>query len=235
MALRMAAMMPFRLQLRALALQDVAPGWQLLSQSCDGLPEAPVDMACDDVFVASMSLCTPDCPGTSALGKLQLAFQRLEAGEGGEDVPPGLPATARAAMHEERTVMHALPRVAVCPRVLEAWFEAPAAAPKGGRAAIKMKLSNCSDAALNLRVYLGTGAPGTVVGEPFQDVWLAAQEAGEALWEISTHSAGLLSCLGTVQVSGGDGRMTTGGDTHTSTAGAHLQLEFSIVASMYVM
>jgi hypothetical protein len=43
-----------------------------------------------------------------------------------------LPAAVHAAMHEECTFMHALPRVAVCPCVLEAWLQAPACAPKGG-------------------------------------------------------------------------------------------------------
>lgn len=256
MSLRVASLTPYTLQLQSLQLEGLAAGWSLLHNSGQELQTAPHTMHCDDVYTSAFSLRSPETPGTVQLGSLRLKLYRIdsqqsdpvadqgtdegEEGSGSADTR-NVPAAARAAMLEERTLVHALPRIAVCPRVVEAWFETFPTATVGWGVPVKIKLGNCSDRQLSLRVFLGTGGLGSVAGEPFKDVWLGAHEAGEARWDVSTQAAGVMSFLGKVQVTitpesvdeatvGGGG----GASRPVSKGGEQPQLEFSLVASVYV-
>ena len=82
MALRVAALAPYTLQLRSLQLENLAGGWSLLHTSGEDLQAAPRTMRCDDVHLSAFSLCSPASPGAVQLGSLRLAIKRVEAPDG---------------------------------------------------------------------------------------------------------------------------------------------------------
>jgi hypothetical protein len=193
---------------------------------------------------------SPSDPGTVPLGSLRLTLKRVEAEEissshpddAGNEEFKRIPEAARACMLEELALVHALPRIAVCPGVVEAWLEASPSVPVGGEVPVTMKLGNCSDQELSSKVLIGAGSLGSISGERFQDVRLQAREAGEARWEVLTEAAGMLSFLGTVQVNVVNklGEAAAGSGflekpmPSSKVEEESQQLEFSLVASVYV-
>lgn len=251
MSLRVTSLTPYTLQLQSMQLENLSDGWSLLHNSGRELPGTPHTMHCDDVYMAAFSLCSPEHPSTVQLGSLRLKLQRIEAAgtsaaatvRGAESLQKGsvsesdhkiVPDAARACMLEERTLVHQLPRIAVCPRVVEAWFETAPSASVGLGVPVKIKVGNCSEKQLLLRVFLGAGSLGSVAGEPFKDVRLGAHEAGEAYWDVATQGAGMLSFLGTVQVNSSSADSAVDASKPSIKAGQQLQLEFSLVSSVYV-
>lgn len=253
----MASIAPFSLDLRSVKMENLSSGWSLLHDSCAALDAFTHNMQCDDVYMAALSLCSPPEPGSAALGSLNMQLQRMEAppspststetskieasdskSPDDEEASQIVPDAVRACMLEPRVFMHALPRISVCPRMVEAWFEAHTSTTVGLEVPIKIKLGNCSDESLSLRVFLGTGSLGTVSGAAFQDVKLGAHEGGEARWSVSTQAPGMLTCLGTVQVSTpGKGGMSGGleGTKSPTAAPEPPPLEFSLVSCVHVV
>lgn len=198
--------MPFPLSLSKLAVTDVTSGWALTSSSSDSLETSPHEMASGDIFAAVFTLCTPVATGASSIGALNMRCKRIpedstaEAAartDGGDDAR--LPAAVREAMYEEREIMHPLPRVCVCPRMVEAWFEAPAQVALGATTVL-LKLESCVQEQLSVRVRIGVGSSGEIVGDAYKDLWLKAGEAGEVGWEVSAKEVGVLDLFGTVEV-----------------------------------
>eukprot|EP00892_Ulva_mutabilis_P008472 jgi/Ulvmu1/5998/UM026_0122.1 len=249
MALRLSSAVPFPLSLSALALTDLAPGWAVTSSSCDSLEGSPQEMCSGDVYAAHFTLCTPVATGASSIGALHFCCRRVpddstapsEAGEGeggGAASPAAVagppPEAVREIMHEERTIVHPLPQISVCSRMVEAWFEAPPQVAVGASSLIVLKLVSCMEEQLSIRVGLATGGSERVLGDAFRDVWLRAGQAGEVEWEVCAEEAGVLDLFGSVEVLVGRPSGELDAPSGLETGAADQGLEFALSASVFV-
>lgn len=215
MSLRLSSTVPFPISLLKLSLSDFTPGWALTSSSSDGLEAAPHVMAPGDIYAAMFTLCTPVAVGLSSIGSLHFRCKRLpegsrsrlpsEAGsaEGGSEeggVAGRAPAAVREIMFADREIVHPLPRICVCSRMVEVYFQAPAQVALGAVTTVVLKLENCVEEHLAVRVGVTPGPSGEIVGDTVTDVWLKGGEASEVILEVRALEAGVLDLVGNVEV-----------------------------------
>lgn len=209
MALRVSSAVPFPLSLSELTLCDLSSGWALTSTSCGGLQDSPHEMSTGDVYAARFSLCTPVATGSSSIGALRFRCRRIsddsadaEAGGAGAPEPAevAVPHAVREIMYVEHEIVHPLPQICVCSRMIEAWFQAPPQVAMGASSTVVLKLESCVEEQLSIRVGIATGASGQVSGDAFKDVWLRAGEAGEVGWPVHAQEPGVLDLFGSVEV-----------------------------------
>lgn len=238
MSLRVSSAVPFPISLSTLSLTDLTSGWALTSSSSDGLEAEPHEMATGDIYAAYFTLCTPVATGLSSIGALCFRCQRLpEDEEGGAGEPgrgPGVPAAVREIMHAERAITHPLPRLCVCSRMVEAWFQAPAQVALGESATVALKLESCIEEQLSVRVGIAAGSSGAIVGDAFKDVWLKAGEAGEVGWEVSAEEVGVLDLFGSVEVLVGRASDDLDAAGPAVAAGPDQGLDFALSTSVFV-